>query len=255
MSRRRNFTAAALITVSFIVIAAVIFFSVGSRNNRENDVAEQIVGEGLPGIEEIIKVEPDVPEVVDSPQTAEVNDMGESPAEIQQAADSVEASGQIEAAAQNNVAQETSAQTLVDTNKMVNPVGSNAVTMSYSLNGSPVYSKTLAEYRSDHRGIDLKADFGAPVNAAYEGKVVSIHNDQSLGLTIRLEHGGNIFTEYANLDPDSIAVSIGQTVEQGSQIANVGRSAVVEISDPGHLHFALLIRDIFTDPAPYLGIK
>jgi murein DD-endopeptidase MepM/ murein hydrolase activator NlpD len=235
MFKKEGFRATALIVVSIVVIAGVLAVSLFS--NRDSGVPG-VADEGeIAGIEDIIQGYNPSPAVQPDPQAASVppavtDGVAEaSPAEVADPA--LEAS--------------------VDLKRMVNPVDSKAVSMPYSLNQDPVFSKTLNEYRSDHNGVDLSADVGTPVKAAFEGKVVEVKQDPALGAMVRIDHGNNIYTVYANLDTD-IPVSVGDTVKSGSIIGLVGSTAAYEIADGGHLHFSLIVKGDYKDPAAYLGI-
>jgi murein DD-endopeptidase MepM/ murein hydrolase activator NlpD len=134
---------------------------------------------------------------------------------------------------------------------IANPVSKTKITMAYSYNTDPVFSVTLNEYRSDHMGIDISAEIGENVKAAFDGTVEKIYIDGKLGQCIVLKHGSNIKTVYANLDK-TISVKVGQTVKQGAIIAKVGDTAAFEIDDPSHLHFEVWQNDKSVDPTQYI---
>lgn len=134
---------------------------------------------------------------------------------------------------------------------LTNPVGSNEVVMAFSYGTQPVYSVTLQDFRSDHTGIDLKAELGQEVKAALDGKVIKIYDDGKLGKTIVLQHSNNVETRYSNLE-GNISVTLNQSVKAGQGIAKVGETATFEIDDDPHLHFEVWKDGKCIDPQPYL---
>ena len=113
-----------------------------------------------------------------------------------------------------------------------------------------VYSKTLDQW-SKHTGIDIKAEEGSPVRAAMDGVVDQVVNDPQLGLTIVLDHGGEVYTKYSNLSTLDL-VSINQSVKKGDVISGVGKTALYEIADDPHLHFEVIKQGKSVDPKKYL---
>ena len=113
-----------------------------------------------------------------------------------------------------------------------------------------VYSKTLDQW-STHTGIDIKAEEGSPVRAAMDGVVDQVVNDPQLGLTIVLDHGGEVYTKYSNLSTLDL-VSINQSIKKGDVISGVGKTALYEIADDPHLHFEVIKQGKSVDPKKYL---
>ena len=113
-----------------------------------------------------------------------------------------------------------------------------------------VYSKTLDQW-STHAGIDIKAEEGSPVRAAMDGVVDQVVNDPQLGLTIVLDHGGEVYTKYSNLSTLDL-VSINQSVKKGDVISGVGKTALYEVADDPHLHFEVIKQGKSVDPKKYL---
>ena len=119
----------------------------------------------------------------------------------------------------------------------------------------PVFSETLGEWRI-HSGIDICTDDGAQVLAAAKGEVSRIYNDEMLGLTVEITHGGNMKTLYSNLaDDGSLAVSVGDKVERGDLLGLVGDTSISEIAEEAHLHFELLVNGISVNPLDYIAEK
>lgn len=112
------------------------------------------------------------------------------------------------------------------------------------------YSQTMADWRT-HEGLDIAADTGAPVLAAQSGTVTAVYEDDYLGSVVVVSHSGDISTLYANLS-DTPAVEVGDTVSAGQEIGQVGNTALLEISEPSHLHFEVLSGGEPMDPLDYL---
>ena len=113
-----------------------------------------------------------------------------------------------------------------------------------------IYDVTMQDWRS-HEGIDILAEPGAVVQASCAGTVESVRQDDMLGTVVTIVHADGSRTVYANLE-DSPAVSQGQWVEAGQAVGAVGRSALCEIGQPSHLHFAIHVNGHDVDPCDYL---
>ena len=83
-------------------------------------------------------------------------------------------------------------------------------------------------------GVGIQAPIGTPVRAVAPGKVASVGQLGTYGLTVIVDHGGGYFSIYASLN--SANVQKGATVRKGDNIGTVG------VSDPDlkpHLHFEI----------------
>lgn len=112
------------------------------------------------------------------------------------------------------------------------------------------YDTTLRDWRT-HEGVDICAPLGTSVLAAHCGTVESIASDDFYGTVVTVSHGDGMCTEYANLAP-APAVSVGQWVEPGDVIGSVGTTALCEIGQGTHLHFAVTVDGCSADPLAYL---
>ena len=112
------------------------------------------------------------------------------------------------------------------------------------------YDVTMQDWRT-HAGIDIAAPLGSPVNAAHAGSVVQSAQDDLYGTVVTVDHGDGMASVYANLAEEP-AVSVGDWVEPGSVIGAVGSSALCEVGQEGHLHFALTANGTAVDPLSYL---
>ena len=103
-----------------------------------------------------------------------------------------------------------------------------------------------------HSGIDIAAEAGEQVHAAASGVVFAVYDDPSMGKTVVLRHTGDYRTYYANL-ADEVAVKVGDKVTSGEVLGTVGKSAMVEIAQQPHLHFAVYCGSDAVDPVELLN--
>jgi murein DD-endopeptidase MepM/ murein hydrolase activator NlpD len=123
------------------------------------------------------------------------------------------------------------------------------VLMSFSRD-TLTYSETMADWRT-HEGLDIAAEQGAPVVAAGDGTVTAVYEDDYLGSVVVISHSGDLSTRYGNLmeAPD---LEVGDQVSAGDTIGTVGHTALLETSDPSHLHFEVFASGNSADPLDYL---
>ena len=126
---------------------------------------------------------------------------------------------------------------------------SGAVERAYSVSALR-YDATMRDWRT-HSGIDISAAEGSQVLAARGGQVVSIVDDGLYGTMLTIDHGDGVSSVYANLEPQT-AVGAGEWVDAGVVIGTVGRSALCEIGQEGHLHFEMHKGGASVDPMAYL---
>ena len=145
-----------------------------------------------------------------------------------------------------------------------NPHGSDRKPLK---TGQPLSGETLAVYSMDslsynpttrdwrvHNGIDIAAEAGTPVCAAAAGVVSSTYEDDTMGTTVVIRHDGGYVTVYSSLDAE-LAVSVGDSVELGQTIGQVGNTALLESALGDHLHFSVSCNDEAMDPALFLELQ
>jgi septal ring factor EnvC (AmiA/AmiB activator) len=96
-------------------------------------------------------------------------------------------------------------------------------------------------------GVGIRAAVGTPVRAVAAGKVVSVRQLGTYGLTIIIEHGGGDYTIYGSLARADVRE--GQTVTRGHVVGAVG---VSDPELPPHLHFEVRHGGPAIDPAKWL---
>ena len=116
-----------------------------------------------------------------------------------------------------------------------------------------VWNVTMADWRT-HAGVDLAASMGTRVLAVSGGTVTAVGEDDLLGTYVAVDHGGGIESFYANL-ASTPAVQEGDTVKMGDVLGSVGDTALGEIGEEAHLHFAMRCDGESADPAEYLPAR
>ncbi|SFI68690.1 transglycosylase SLT domain-containing protein [Thermoflavimicrobium dichotomicum] len=111
-----------------------------------------------------------------------------------------------------------------------------------------------------HRGVDISAPMGTPVFAAEAGKVyiskadpISLSDPIGFGWYVGIDHGNGLTTWYGHMPRKSVLVKVGDYVQKGQKIAEVGRNGMTDTQ--AHLHFEVHInqdRDRI-DPTPFIG--
>jgi murein DD-endopeptidase MepM/ murein hydrolase activator NlpD len=86
-----------------------------------------------------------------------------------------------------------------------------------------------------HKGIDIAGPIGTPINAAADGTVtVAGWSSGGYGNLVEVRHTDGTITRYGH--NSRLSVSIGQTVRQGQQVAEMGSTGH---STGSHLHFEI----------------
>lgn len=112
------------------------------------------------------------------------------------------------------------------------------------------YDVTMRDWRT-HDGIDISAALGETVIAAHAGTVERVENTSLYGTVVTVADSEGVRTIYSNL-ADCPAVAVGDYVEPGSVIGSVGATALCEIGQGTHLHFAMRYNGQSLDPMHYL---
>ncbi len=112
------------------------------------------------------------------------------------------------------------------------------------------YDVTMRDWRT-HDGLDIQAPLGQTVYAAMPGVVRFVQDDGFYGTFVTVDHGDGTCAVYANL-ASMPAVSVGDWVQAGDVIGAVGTTALCEIGQGTHLHFAVYLDGESVDPLDYL---
>lgn len=98
-----------------------------------------------------------------------------------------------------------------------------------------------------HKGIDIAARVGTPVQTPYNGSVLDVGTTDRLGKYIRVRHMDGFVTLYAHLS--EVKVKATENVYSGSTIGLSGKSGAV--TGP-HLHFGIFRNGKPIDPESYI---
>ncbi|MET4638237.1 peptidoglycan DD-metalloendopeptidase family protein [Mycetocola sp. 2940] len=102
---------------------------------------------------------------------------------------------------------------------------------------------------SFHEGIDFGGACGTPIKATATGIVSFTGNAGAFGNRVIIDHGDGLQTIYGHLLGGSYKVAVGDVVEGGTIIADVGATGVVSGC---HLDLKVSINGEHTNPAPFL---
>ena len=112
------------------------------------------------------------------------------------------------------------------------------------------YNETTRDWRV-HNGVDLTAAAGTEVQAAADGTVYTVYDDDLMGTTVVIRHSGGYVTTYSSLSEET-AVAAGDTVYCGDTIGTVGQTALTEKALEPHVHFSVTCNDQWMDPAEFV---
>lgn len=124
------------------------------------------------------------------------------------------------------------------TEKMVTPVINGKITSKFGTRIHPISNELTF-----HAGIDIAADKGTPIYAAFDGKVIIADYDEWNGNFIKIKHENNIVTVYCHCD--RLNVKKGDVIRAGEVIGFVGSTGS---STGPHLHFELRIGNVSFNP-------
>ena len=129
---------------------------------------------------------------------------------------------------------ETADPSIAETTRIVIPLPSGSFSISdpYGWRNDPITGE-----REFHQGTDLAAAEGTPILAAADGIVTLAGPNGEFGNLVVIEStvdGAPVATAYAHIRDGGILVSVGEAVDAGQQIAEVGMTG--HATGP-HLHF------------------
>jgi murein DD-endopeptidase MepM/ murein hydrolase activator NlpD len=127
---------------------------------------------------------------------------------------------------------------------MITPVAEVRITSGYSASRlHPI----LDMFRA-HKGVDFAAQAGTDIVATANGRVKSVGWRFGYGLTVEVQHSGDVVTLYAHFL--KAFVHEGEPVKMGQTIAAVGSSG---LATGPHVHFEVITHGQSVDPIKYLA--
>lgn len=109
---------------------------------------------------------------------------------------------------------------------------------------------TMGDWRT-HAGLDIAAAQGVQVLSISAGTVAQVYDDDLMGTTVVVDHGGGLQSWYSNLSTET-AVAEGDTVEIGTVLGTVGGTAIAEVGVEPHVHLETVLNGVQVDPKEYL---
>ena len=112
-----------------------------------------------------------------------------------------------------------------------------------------------------HEGQDIAASCGTPVHAAAAGRVqLSGATGWGTGNTIQIEHAGGLVTLYGHLLTGTNVVRVGDTVQAGQRIADMGGDSRIDPAGAGtssgcHLHYEVQQDGAAINPEPFMAAQ
>jgi lipoprotein NlpD len=94
-----------------------------------------------------------------------------------------------------------------------------------------------------HRGLDIRAERGAPIMASAPGVVVASDVEPRYGRVVKIAHANRFMTVYAHNDKN--LVQVGERVLAGQTIAVMGRTGRATAE---HVHFEIRHADLAYNP-------
>lgn len=134
----------------------------------------------------------------------------------------------------------------------------SAAELSYAQSSGFIFplpngSWTVSAYYGDgrnHKGLDLAAKRGVSIFAVKGGTVTYSGWKSGYGYFVEIDHGNGLKTRYGHAS--KLCVSKGETVAQGTVIAQVGSTGN---STGNHLHFEVVKNGVNYNPGPYVGLR
>jgi murein DD-endopeptidase MepM/ murein hydrolase activator NlpD len=116
----------------------------------------------------------------------------------------------------------------------VNRTGDTTIGFSWPATGT-LTSRFGRRWGRMHKGIDIAGPIGTPINAAADGTVIAAGwSSGGYGNLVEVRHLDGTTTRYGH--NSRLSVSVGQTVRQGQQVAEMGSTGH---STGSHLHFEI----------------
>lgn len=127
------------------------------------------------------------------------------------------------------------------------PISGN-VLLNYSMDQT-VYFATLNQYKYNPALI-IQATESDPVTVAANGTILSISNEDEIGLTVTMDVGNGYETVYGQLK--NVTANEGATLEKGEVLGYIAAPSKYYVEEGTNLYFELLNDDSPINPMNYL---
>ena len=116
------------------------------------------------------------------------------------------------------------------------------ISSSFGRRGSPFTGR--GEF---HKGIDITAKRGTPIQSTAKGVVSFAGSDGSYGNTVIINHGNGLVTRYSHMQ--RCAVKEGDSLSRGDLVGYVGNTGR---STGPHLHYEVILNGVCVNPMHYI---
>jgi murein DD-endopeptidase MepM/ murein hydrolase activator NlpD len=131
---------------------------------------------------------------------------------------------------------------ILESTPSILPVQGRISSMFSNARFHPIHNRAIP-----HEGIDVPAPTGTPIVAPAKGRVMAAGRQAGYGLRVEIDHGYGISTLYAHAS--RIMVRVGQEVERGDLIAQVGSTG---LTTSPHLHYEVRRHGIAVNPMDFI---
>lgn len=100
-----------------------------------------------------------------------------------------------------------------------------------------------------HSGLDIATGYASPIRAAARGTCVYADYKSGFGLTVLIDHGNGLATQYSHCS--RILTRVGASARKGETIALVGTTGY---STGPHVHYELHYHNTAINPTAFLGL-
>ena len=108
----------------------------------------------------------------------------------------------------------------------------------------------MGDFRT-HSGIDFASEQTEDVYACADGTVKEVFNDTFMGLSVCIDHGNGIESEYSSLS--ECFVNNGDAVTAGSVLGKSGDTASIEKAEGYHVHLEVKKNGVSVNPEEFFN--
>ena len=121
----------------------------------------------------------------------------------------------------------------------------------YSM-GVPVYNAIMDDWRT-HDGVDFNGAYGDDVKAIADGIIRDVYDDEIMGATVVVDHGGGVVATYCGVIADE-NIRRGVLVEKCDILGKLSTIPGEADAEFPHLHLEIAVNDKICDPLEVMGL-